>query len=104
MAERRRCCFQTIRAFNKPQGEGGGLTHILLPTGDTIERIDTKHEMEYHLYHRNRIHFAQASTTPFACGPTATLFQHSGITDATLPVLNGDIENTPLATLPYPSH
>ncbi len=73
-------CYSTIRAFNKQQGESGGLSHILIKNAETIIRIQDKEEMEHHLFERNRKHFSQAHGTPCASGSLATILGNDGHT------------------------
>lgn len=87
--EQKQRCFKTIKTYNKPTGEMGGLSHILISNGNNNRRIHNKIEMEHVLFERNRQHFAQADCTPCATGPLANLLGYSGISEFTDNILAG---------------
>jgi hypothetical protein len=100
-AEHRKRCYNTIKEFNKPQGEAGGLSHILLKQGDQTVRIQNKDEMENLLFERNRQHFAQAHCTPCASGTLAPILGNDGLTIHTKLILKGtSLDPVHLKTLP----
>jgi hypothetical protein len=97
-AEQRARCFRKFQAFTKPPRSSGGIAFTLQPTheGD-FTRIQQPEELATALFHRNRIHFAQADGTPFTRAPLSTALSFSGVTKAGEQILNGTgmPENTP---------
>ncbi len=88
--EQKKRCFRIIKSYNKPIGETGGLSHILIEQNNDTVRIHQKDELEHHLFERNRVHFAQAHCTPCATGELAELLGYSGISPFSKKILDGD--------------
>lgn len=98
-AEKRNRAFAAYKKLIQPRASGG-LSYLLQQRevgkddkGDSIyvtDRIHQIQELEDILYERNRIHFSQASKTPFAVSPLEDLLQHSGVTDFGDLVMHGE--------------
>jgi hypothetical protein len=86
-AESKTRCYTTCRNINKPRSSNGGLTHVLVTNSGTIQRIDSRAEVEGVLHKKNVIHFSQAKTTPFANGRIADMFNIDGISETTKNIL-----------------
>ena len=79
--ERRKRTYNHIETINKPNKANGGLSYILIKdTTGHLTRIDDIEEMNTLLYHRNRIHFAQAFNTPCT---TPEVIRHIGVSGTT---------------------
>jgi hypothetical protein len=61
------------------------------PMQTTIQRIQTKNELDNALLNRNIKHFAQAQGTPFTIPPLSTTLGFAGCNDAAQRILNGTI-------------
>lgn len=91
-SERIKRAYYHIRAINKPSTSNGGLSYILTKDKDGyLTRIDNIDEMNEKLYHRNRIHFAQAHHTPCTLDSNVKYLGDSGTTAAAKNILQGII-------------
>jgi hypothetical protein len=95
--ERRARCFRKFHLYTRNNRSSGCLAFVLQPNhGGTLTRIQQPDELEDILFHRNRIHFAQAHGTPFTIPPLSTNLQFSGVTEFGESVLSGQqIESIP---------
>jgi hypothetical protein len=88
-AETKLWCQRICKYINKPRGEAGGLTHLIIQTTKGEEIIDDNDEMEKTLINRNIKHFSQAKQTPCATGELKQLLGENGISEVSEKALKG---------------
>jgi hypothetical protein len=84
-------CQKICKLINKPRGDSGGLTHLLIEKDNSEEIIDSSKDIEKLLINRNIEHFAQAHNTPCASGEMHRLLGNDGLTESSTKALKGII-------------
>jgi hypothetical protein len=96
-AEFRLQCQRVCKRVNKPRGDSGGLTHILIEGEHGEEIIDNSDEIEKALIKRNIKHFSQAHNTPCASGDLQKLLGKEGLTETTKDALRGVVNKNKMS-------
>jgi hypothetical protein len=92
-SEMKKRATQVCKNVNKPRGQSGGISKVIIDTPGGEELIDDPVEMEKYLIDRNITHFSQAKNTPCASGNLATVLGNDGLSDTVQQALKGEVDN-----------
>jgi hypothetical protein len=90
-AELRKKCISICKSINKPKGQQGGLTHIIINTDQGNVVIDNQTTMNQLLREKNITHFSQAKKTPCVEGELQRILTQNGVSKIFQQALQGKI-------------